>query len=103
MKKVKSSSPQRNLKQLFLVLTQSKKSLSAYTAHTITRIKWHISNQSVKKKLFFNSSPKVAYLQRLYSVKIPKTEAIENLTLGTFNGVKPTDGADVSCQRNEAE
>jgi hypothetical protein len=75
------------------VLTQSKKSLSAYTAHTITRIKWHISNQSVKK-VISNSSPKVAYLQRLYSVKIPKTEAIENLTLGTFNGVKPTDGAD---------
>ncbi len=33
-----SSGPQRNLKQLFLlVLTQSQKSLLAYTAHTLQR------------------------------------------------------------------
>jgi hypothetical protein len=29
-----SSGPQRNLKQVFLVLTQSQKSLLAYTAHS---------------------------------------------------------------------
>jgi hypothetical protein len=34
----RSSGPQRNLKQL-LVLTQSKKSLPAYTAHTLAKIK----------------------------------------------------------------
>jgi hypothetical protein len=37
------------LKQLFFVLTQSQKLLSAYTAHTLTRRKWHVSNSSVKK------------------------------------------------------
>ncbi len=63
-----------------MVLIQSQKSLSAYTAHALTRIKWHISNPSVKK-LIFNFIPKVAYLQRLYGVKITKIEAID-LTLG---------------------
>ncbi len=35
-----SSGPQRNLNQLFLVLTQSQKSLLAYTMHTLAKIKW---------------------------------------------------------------
>ncbi len=65
------------LNQVFFVLTQSQKLLSAYTAHTLTRIKWHVS----VKKLIFNFIPKVAYLQRLYGVKITQIEAIENPTL----------------------
>jgi hypothetical protein len=45
-----SSGPQRNLKQLFfLVLTQSQKSLLAYTAHTLAKIKWYVSGPHKKK------------------------------------------------------
>ncbi len=47
-----SSGPQRNLKQLFLVLTQSQKSLLAYTAHTLAKIKWYLSGPNKKKNLF---------------------------------------------------
>jgi hypothetical protein len=47
MKKVKnkkailthSSGPQINIKQLFYVITQSQKSLPAYTAYTLAKIK----------------------------------------------------------------
>jgi hypothetical protein len=35
-----------------------------------------------KKIYFLISPPKVAYLQRLYGVKITDIEAMENLTLG---------------------
>ncbi len=38
-----SSGLQRNLKQLFLVLAQSQKSLLAYTVHTLAKIKWYVS------------------------------------------------------------
>jgi hypothetical protein len=38
-----SGGPQRNLKQLFLVLTQSQKSLLAYTVHRLAKIKWYVS------------------------------------------------------------
>jgi hypothetical protein len=34
---------------------------------------------------FFFFSPKVAHPRRLYGVKIMKIQAIESLTLGTFN------------------
>jgi hypothetical protein len=32
-----------------LVLTQSEKSLLAYTAHTLAKIKWYISGVHLKK------------------------------------------------------
>jgi hypothetical protein len=38
-----SSGPERNLKQRVLLLTQSEKSLLAYTAHTLAKIKWYVS------------------------------------------------------------
>jgi hypothetical protein len=34
------SGPQGNLKQLFFVLTQSQKSMPAYAAQTLAKIKW---------------------------------------------------------------
>jgi hypothetical protein len=70
MKKVKnqkktiltpSSGPQRNLKQLFLVLAQSEKTLREYTAHTLAKIKWYISGPHFKKFNFY-FSPQVPYL-----------------------------------------
>jgi hypothetical protein len=54
-----SSGPQRNLKQLFLVLTQSQKSLLAYTAHTLAKTKWYVSCPHEKKNFYF--IPKVPY------------------------------------------
>jgi hypothetical protein len=36
-----------------LVLTQSEKSLLAYTAHTLVKINWYVYGPHYKKKLFF--------------------------------------------------
>jgi hypothetical protein len=52
-----SSGPQRNLKQLFLVLTQSQKSLLADTAHTLAKIKWYVSGPHKKKFISSLKSP----------------------------------------------
>ncbi len=78
-----SNELQKYLKELFLVLIQSQTSLSVYTAHALTRIKWHISNPSVTN-LIFNYNPKVVYLQRLDGVKITKTKRSIISRLGTF-------------------
>jgi hypothetical protein len=66
--------PQTNLKQLFCLITQSQKSLPAYTAHTLANL----------KNLIFYFSPQVPYLPKLHDIKIIKIEEIENLTLEHF-------------------
>ncbi len=66
-------------KTFFLVLTQSEKSLLAYTAHTLAKIKCYVSGTHKKKILFLPSSP--LPIETL-CIKIIKIEEIENLTLG---------------------
>jgi hypothetical protein len=74
-----SSGPQRNVKQLFLVLTQSEKSLLAYTAHTQAKKKWYVSGPHLK------ISPQIPFLQRLYDIKIIKVEEIKSHTWAPLN------------------
>jgi hypothetical protein len=77
MKKVKnkkaifthSSGPQRNLKQLFYANSKSKIIDSEQG-----------SNGTYLTHLYF--SPKAAYLERLYGIKIMGIQEIKNLTLG---------------------
>jgi hypothetical protein len=90
MKKVKNQKKlfwhiQVDLKQnwnnFFYVITQSQKSLPAYTAHTLAEIKWYVSGPSLKKNNFLFQPPSPLH-KTLHDIKIIKIEEIENLTLG---------------------